>query len=668
MRTLRARVAPVLLTLALGCGDHTAPSSLDAGTSTPPVLGQQPATEPGDAGVGSLASLESLKGEVRLERGGKVSPAAQAPLMKGDALETGADGSATVHFVDGRTVEVGPDARFVLDEDASGVVLKVARGIVLSRVPATPKGHSGPVVELRILTPYGLTRVGGEQASEVSVTVGPTDSRVEVKLGAIEFVSKDGKQLQAAAGESVAVSAGQAEVVGRSEKVLELATIQVTVRADTGRVEVRSKGSPQWRTVKKGGQKLAVGDGLRSRGGTAFLGLEGSASTLSLSSGGELVLEGAGQQGKQDEARLDLRHGELSLKLAPERDSRVVVSGLTLESSGAADLNVRRTVDGFNVSARAGDVTLVHGESRKPLHAGEQATVSGQSETRVAPMPQAPLAFAASQEDVQVFHKGLPEVTLSWEGQGDAVVEVASEPTFAKLLLRGVVHQPSINVRAPERGRLYWRVRRPDGTEVTKGSATFAPERAPKDLARITNEVPEGPEKTTIFYQDKPPGVIFTYSPEPQAAKYRVAVYRNGELSKPVVERTVEQTRAPLEAGVLHEGSFLWSVTPLSRAGQALRGGRMNKLELVYDNSVPVLVVNAPRNGQRAAKRVHAVGVAPVGTTLSINGRPVALDAKHRFDTWAEPLGSPPVLLFKMQNEGVPDVYVVRTLKRGPEE
>jgi hypothetical protein len=33
-----------------------------------------------------------------------------------------------------------------------------------------------------------------------------------------------------------------------------------------------------------------------------------------------------------------------------------------------------------------------------------------------------------------------------------------------------------------------------------------------------------------------------------------------------------------------------------------------------------------------------------------------------------EPVGVPPVLLFKMQNAGAPDVYVVRTLKRGSEE
>jgi hypothetical protein len=94
----------------------------------------------------------------------------------------------------------------------------------------------------------------------------------------------------------------------------------------------------------------------------------------------------------------------------------------------------------------------------------------------------------------------------------------------------------------------------------------------------------------------------------------------------------------------------------------------MNKLELVYDNSVPVLVVNAPRNGQQAGKRVRAVGVAPMGARLSINGRSIPLDGKHRFDTWVEPVGVPPVLLFKMQNAGTGDVYVVRTLKRGAQE
>ncbi|HLL00331.1 MAG TPA: FecR family protein [Myxococcaceae bacterium] len=665
MSALRLSVASLLLLLAWGCDEDSAPAP-PSPTRPVPQPPQAGATAP-DAGLTWQARLEAIQGDVRLERAGQVGAASEGPLVRGDALETGPDSSARVQFADGRTIEVGANARFVLDEDASGVVLQVARGILLSRVPAASPERTGPQVELRILTPYGLTRVSGDQPSEVSVDVGAEASRVEVRLGAIEFVAKDGQQLQASAGESVAVSAGKAELVERAPRVLELATIQVTVRADTGRVEVRSKGSAKWRAVGKNAQPLAPGDGVRSRGGTAYLGLEGSASTLALAPGGELVVEGAGKQGSTDEARVNLRRGEMAVRLASERDSRVVLPGLTLESGGPANLNVRRTADGFDVAASTGDVVLVRGDSRQPLRAGEKASLAGEAQAVVAPLAKAPVSLPAM-KDVKVFHRGVPEVTISWQGEGDSVLEVASDAAFSRTLMRGVVHQPFANVPAPTRGKLYWRVRKPDGTEITRGSALFAPERAAKDLARPTNEVPEGPEKTTIFYQDKPPAVTFSYAAEPQAEKYRVSVYRNGELSKPVAERTVSETRAPLEAGVLGEGSFLWSVTPLARGGQPLRGGRMNKLDLVYDNSVPDLVVTSPRNGQRAAKRIRAVGVAPVGAQVSINGRPVSLDRKHRFDTWVEPVGSPPVLLFRMQNAGAPELYLVRTLKRGSEE
>ncbi len=155
--------------------------------------------------------------------------------------------------------------------------------------------------------------------------------------------------------------------------------------------------------------------------------------------------------------------------------------------------------------------------------------------------------------------------------------------------------------------------------------------------------MPEGPQKTTIFYQDKPPAVTFSYAAEPKAAQYRVAVYRNGELSKPVAERTVTETQRSSGGGRAGGGQLpVVRHAAVPRSASALRGGRMNKLELVYDNSVPELVVTSPRDGQRAAKRVRAVGVAPVGAEVSINGQPVALDGKHRFDTWAEPVGISP--------------------------
>jgi len=654
--TLRTSlVSSLCLLLATACGDE---EPLPSAPPAPPVVEVKPATVE-DAGVAALAQLVSVKGEVRLERGGKLEPTTGGPLWSGDAVETGADSGATVRFPDGRTVEVGPEARFVLSEDSSGVVLQVARGLVLSRVPATaaPAQAGTRAVQLTILTPFGLTRVGSGQ-SEVQVDVAQDEGRVEVLLGSVEVVAKNGQSVQASEGQAVSV---KAESV--TKRVLELAPIQVTVRASGGRAEWRQKGTARWRTVDKDGEALEAGDAVRVRQGTALLNLAGSDSMLALGSGGELVVEGVSQSGSIDEARVDLLKGELGLVLAPGRSSRVVLPGLLLESQGAARLEVRRTEDGFTVDSRAGDVTLVRGSAREALRAGQRATLEGEATARVEALARAPLALP-SVPGQQVFHRRASEVALSWEEPGDVRVEVASDAEFKRTVLEGVARGGFVNVTAPARGSLYWRVRRPNGSEVVRGSASFGPERSNKgELDRLRNRVPDGPEKTTIFFQDKPPAVTFTCAPESGAASYKVAVYRSGALSQPVAERSASSPQVPLEAGVLKEGQFLWSITPLTAQGRPVRGGRMNKLELVFDNSVPTLLVTSPREGQRAGARVRVAGVAPVGSQLSVNDKPLVLDSKHRFDTWVSPSGQPPVVVFKISRSGAPDVYTVRTLK-----
>jgi hypothetical protein len=652
---LRATLVSVLcLLLATACEQEEDPLPLA------PVAPVEAAREVVEAGVevAPLARLVKRMGEVRLERGGKQEPAAEGPLWRGDAVETGADGSATVRFADGRTVEVGPEARFVLGEDAGGVVLEVARGLVLSRVPAeAPRGEKGPQVRLTILTPFGLTRVGSG-GGEVQVDVGQEEGRVEVLLGTVEVVAKNGQAVVASGGQVVSVKAE-----GVKKRVLELAPIQVTVHAATGRTEWREKGSARWRVVDRDGEALEAGDSVRVRQGTAQLKLAGSESTLSLGTGGELVVEGVAGGGTTDEARLELLKGELALTLAPGRSSRVVLPGLQLESQGAARLDVRRTGDGFTVDSRAGDVTLVRGAAREPLRAGERAIVEGEAAARVEALKQAPLALP-SVVGQQVFLRRASEVALTWEEAGEVRVEVAADAAFERPVLAGVARGGFVNVATPTRGALHWRVRRPDGSEVARGSASFGPERSTKgELDRLRNRVPEGPEKTTIFFQDKPPAITFTCEAEPGAFSYEVAVYRGGALDQPVVVRSAPSPQVPLEAGTLEEGGFLWSITPLRPDGRPLRGGRMNKLELVFDNSVPTLVVNAPRNGQRAGSRVRVAGLAPVNAQISVNGRPLALDSKYRFDTWVAPVGQPPLIVFKMSRPGAPDVYTVRTLK-----
>ncbi|QSQ17390.1 FecR domain-containing protein [Myxococcus landrumensis] len=646
-----------LLVLASACDKDAAPPPASAPDAAPVA----------DVGAAvELARLEGLSGEVMVERGGKKLPAQEGPLYSGDAVETGASGVATMRFADGRSVEVGSDARVGLGEKSGEVVLTVERGIVLTRVPARAAGTpaSGKKVSLTLLTPFGLTRVGSEP-SEVSVQVGKDFGRVEVKLGAIEFVDKEGHQLRASEGDSVAVSAGRAELLLRGSRVIELEPIQVTVRVGSGRAELKPKDGKRWRALSAEGDVLAPGDGIRTRPGASVeMALQGSSSRLSLGPSAEMVLEGAAQGGTRDEARMELKQGGLGVQLAKGRESRVVLPGLTLEGDGASRVAVRRTASGYLVDAQTGQLTLVRGNLRQPLRAGERATVTGDSGAAVIEALAPAMLMLKEGDGTEVYHQGLPEVAFGWEKAGEATVEVALDEEFTEPLVSGTVFQPFVNVTAPARGLLHWRVRGKDGKDVAKGSATFAPERLGRDLDRVRNVVPEGLEKTTIFYQDKPPAVTFTYGEEASAAQYRVAVYRVGALEKVVAERTVSEARAALDAGALSEGSYLWSVTPLSAAGEQLKGGRMNKLELVYDNSVPLLLVSQPRNGQLAAAKVRTTGVAPVNTRVSINGRPVALDAKHRFDTWVEPVGSPPMLMFKMSRPGAPDIHTVRTLRQ----
>jgi hypothetical protein len=201
-------------------------------------------------------------------------------------------------------------------------------------------------------------------------------------------------------------------------------------------------------------------------------------------------------------------------------------------------------------------------------------------------------------------------------------------------------------------------------TEVDKGWAAFAPEPPQKDLARLRNEVQDGADRSAIYYQDKPPAVTFTYAPEEGASEYRVQVYKADALDKPVVDRKTGETKLPLEAGALSEGSYVWSVTPLDPKGAELRGGKFNKMEIVYDNSVPNLVITSPRNGEGARSAMHAAGVAPVGARLYVNGKPADLDDKNRFDMEVSPVGRPPVVIFRVSRPPASDTITVRTLRR----
>ena len=642
--------------LLLGCPEGPA-VVVDAGGAAKPTGGKV------------IARLDALKGTVTVERAGKAGPAVAGNVEVGDAIETGGDGEAKVLFTGGRTIEVGPDTRFAIKEGEGGLVLDVSKGLVLSRVTAggeqAQAGGGGPRLSLSILTPFGLTRVGSGE-NEVSVGVGKDAADVKVLLGAVEFVSRNGEAIAASAGDNISAGGDKASL--SKGRALVLDTLEITLFPATGKAEVRKHGTKVWKGLGKAGESIAAGDSLRVKEGRSTLQLGDPDSRLTLQRGAELSIMKSGRKAGVDDTQIELAKGELVAQLVQGRKTRVQVGALELLSDVGGQFTITKTSDGYALTSTTGDLKLKQNGKEADVKAGQAAKVALDGTATVRQLAREDVAIP-SKMGVKLYHPGIGNLAVGWEGdKKDYLIEVAGDSAFAQPVLAGLVHDAYVNLPAPTRGSLFWRVKdAATGAEVTKGSATLSTEPASADLSRLRNEVADGSEKTTIYYQDKPPAVTFTYKAEAKAAKYRLRVYREASLDKPAFERVVKEERAPLEAGVLVEGSYVWSVTPMNEKGDELRGGRMNKLEMAYDNAVPTVVVRTPRNGDPASgAKVDVAGIAPVGSKLWVNGRQVALDSKARFESSTAPVGRPPTVVFRVVQPNGSETYTVRVLRRGP--
>lgn len=619
--------------------------------------------DPGGANSASAgAQVEDQVGEVVITRDRVTRPLTLEALRLGDGLSVGAKGAVGIRFKDGWRVEMGPEARMVLRGTDGLTVLEVTRGIVLARLKEGDRARS----YLTILTPFGFARVG-PQPSEATLSVGTDAVEVTTGSGSVEFVARSGGTVATQAGERLRVSMDGVERLSPRAPTRVPTAAWVVPRGPRGVVEAR-KGSGIWKTVPRSGQALEVGDAVRVRDGEASVQWEGTQIKAIGGDGSEWVLGPAGSTQGRSEASLELLHGGLDLSLADPR-SRLRVSGLELDAEAPAQLRVAQGKSGLEVVAIAGDLMARSRGVERPLEAGGRATLPANAALRTQ-RAEKPVVTIPSRASVRVFkagEHGLDEAALSWDGpSGDYDVVVATEPTFKDPIVSGRVHNPWVRVPVPSRGGLYWRVTSATGEAVAKGSATFLqdePTAPGAEIERVRTEVKDGGEATTLFFQERPQGMIFTYGAEPRATSYRIQIFALRSLSRPVVELNSKGTAANLAEGALGEGRYAWSVTPLSASGEELRGGRMNRLTLSRDPSVSALTIRSPQNGAASSSRVQVAGAAPTGTQLQVNGKPVSLDGKGRFESWVAPMGDPPLVVFRASRGGDPEMIVVRILK-----
>ena len=253
--------------------------------------------------------------------------------------------------------------------------------------------------------------------------------------------------------------------------------------------------------------------------------------------------------------------------------------------------------------------------------------------------------------------------TTAAEGAAQVAVEVevARDPGFKQKIFSGPTRAPYVTVAAPARGDLYWRLA---GSTQLAGHARFVPDRrrSPLQLRRPHNVVNQGAQNTTIYFQGAAPAVTLAFAETPGARGYRIRIYGAADPRRPIFERTVPDTSCPVEPGVFTEGRFQWSAQPVDERGQPLGEGRLNRLELAYDNALEDLAISRPLpNQKQTGKAVRVAGVAPLGGRLFVNGTPAALDDKGRFSLQLG--GAPRVLVFRLLGSDGAESYWIRTLR-----
>jgi hypothetical protein len=219
-------------------------------------------------------------------------------------------------------------------------------------------------------------------------------------------------------------------------------------------------------------------------------------------------------------------------------------------------------------------------------------------------------------------------------------------------------------------GRSYFRVLRPE-----EGKPKPAPgpvgilELSPDPVASgsgatsVNNVVPDTGVQTRILFQGKVPRLTFQWEEHPGAAGYAVRVYAEDDLETPQIEERTAERSLALAPGRLREGTYYWYQAALDANGKLLKSNQMNKLVLVFDNAATLMRIDAPRPGERPADgRIEVRGRAPIGASVSVNGKEILVADDGRFEQVVADIAPGSLLLFQLKRPGQGPVFYTRHL------
>lgn len=561
-----------------------------------------------------VALLREVRGAVTLTREGASRPAKDEPVFDGDVLTTGGDGHVTLSG-GGREVELLENSRFRVGKTLGDLALDVGELMFLETDAGafdTALGAARPAAGSRVKM----------QASDAGTTF-------EVGFGSLMLFDVPDAGAQT-------VKAGEKFVVGMGVLSLEEPVLPVKPPPEVKpTLKLTSRGG-----VSLKGKKLAGPRELDENG--AFI----------VDRAGQLTVEAGGARAQlqaSSKGTIEPSSGDTRFKLALREGS----ARIFLKEGESVLVDGRKPL---KLTARTSSTVVVtatkSGAPRVEVLGGAVDSTVGETTTALQPRKGAPVLSLPAARSSRVNWARPGDVALLLT-EGDGEVEVAADAEFQNVLIAAKTVE-SLVVPAPLKGGLFWR----RAGDAEPGQARFERDEYAGAIAAKSDTVAETGLKATVYFQGAVPTLTFTFPVKSDAASWRFRVYSAGNLKTALVDRKVTENKAVVESGALAEGSYLWSAVPTSSSGVEASGGRMNKMDIVFDNSVTRLVLTSPKDGERAAK---AIGVAPLGSKLSLNGKPVPLDAGGRFS-----LATPPgnVAVFKLVTRDGAESFWVRRLTR----
>jgi ferric-dicitrate binding protein FerR (iron transport regulator) len=618
-----------------------------------------------DAGPVPTTKLTDLKGKIEVRSGpdGEWKPVKEGQVIsKGDSLRAEEGSKYTLIFSDGRQIRIEGQGQMGLSEHDDELALLMEQGeveVVANKVEGKQYkmifADSSDVVLLR------------EGRAEVKLQAG--GAQVEMIMGTAT-INRGDESTPLKAGQSFVLDIGAGEITGRQE----LATMLLDRKRQS---RIRPPGQKKFRRPSKRRLELEPGTALITRRKGSVELVDDTGSRVVLGSKTKATFEGAfrSETGRESTIKLDSGEARIRLKRGKQGGTtqKLVMPLGTIVASArgsTAEVVVRSRGKSTQVTVHAGSAEVAVGDQTVTVGPGQALSIGKKGKLgKIEPL-KLPKIRAREGVRTRVFYdRRIRKVALVWRGgkEGEeTLLEVSPHADFKKVTLREPVAGKSYIINNVRSGRYYWRLTRTGGEPGKVGRLEIRRDPIARQLAsgKLTNVVPDTGIKTTIYFQGKVPVLTFKWDAVEDAASYKLRIYSEDDMEKPILDETSRKARLALPEGRLKEGTYFWYQAALDDAGKEIQASQMNKLSLAFDNATPLLRLEAPRPGQKPeGGQVEVSGLAMPGSRLEVGKDSITVSADGRFKQALSGVERRAVLIFKLIKKGLGDVYYIRHMK-----